>query len=289
MSNSKDLRQLGGWGKTESLLALCFAWGCNGQVVEVGDAEDTTEDESPVSEGGSNSTQGDVVEVDCSARDASMRANYDAWKAAPNELSSLFGKHFEGYLEGGDEVVLTVGADGKVEVMFGAFVSRPAVKDQGYLCGSEEDSGRLCDFPLPGTPYEVHGASLENGRLIVPFKVDSPYEPWCVLQTPRLAEFDANDVPVPCVYDVMTSQGLKSQDDGMCLIGGEWEARCDWAITAIADGGPCTCTSTECFARIGFSSDELIDARLNETGDGFTGSLVTGNQTQPIYLFEVTD
>lgn len=51
----------------------------------------------------------------------------------------------------------------------------------------------------------------------------------------------------------------------------------------------CSCTSSVCFAQIYESAKFTIDARVSDDSSEITGSLVKGEETTPVHLFEVTD
>jgi len=295
-------------GPCLALLSVGALPGCEGQVTTVGEAEDTsakdeTGETSAKDETGETSAQETKSEVGtsvpgCEDQDALVRSNYDTWLASDNDfededLGSLVGKTFEGYIEGGDDISLIIDADGSAVFFVGERVDYPVTdKDKGYLCGPadtpEKDSGLCISTPMEGVAYEVRGASLDRGRLLVPIQEASPYDPWCKQQTPVLDNpEDEGADPPSCTYALIPNEGVTFRD-GECKLGGR-PYDCGWLQTALIPVSTCTCTTAECFADVGRSTDLGFDARVDDSLSEITGTLSLRGDGPTIYLFEVTD
>ncbi len=261
------------WGT----LTLALSSACAGESV-VGDAapttttsgenEETTEavDDETTSFGGSGA---------CAEHYESVVEGYDAWKASSNDWDELSGKVFEGYIEGGSDLTLSIDSDGSGTLVVGTAVSVGAA-DEGYLC-------KACGTLLQeGGSYPIYGASLENSRLIVPLDQNAAFDPWCALQEPVIYDTTQD----ACKYSVARNDSIKF-GSAPCMLGEE-EVDCGWLDLADLYGPTCVCTPTECFAEIYPGRGISIDARLSDTGDEISGTLVAdGNQR--LYLFEVKD
>jgi len=217
-------------------------------------------------------------EVDCSEADAAARAPYEAWQEIGNDFGELAGKTLSGYIEAGPDLLLTIESDHSATLVVGEAAPEPE-KNLSYLCENEfadTDLFFACEVarsqpPVFGGSYPLHGATLEDSRLKVPLQVHSPWDPWCALQDPHEQEQD-----VRCFFTPDTG-GPFSMSAGGCTLNDE-VVDCGWL--SLIQGNVCRCTSTECFALIG-GDGELLDARLNETGDGLVGSF----RGATVYLF----
>jgi hypothetical protein len=254
MNNAKLLGPRTGLGITLIAGASLLA-GCLGPV-EVGDA---MPDDGP----SDSATGGTSAEpVGCGDADARARAPYDAWRGQSNDFGELAGTVFRGYLEGGDDLTLTVGVDGAATLLVGE-AAASAVADQGYLCVSEGNCAEQTTL-ASGATYPVYGATFEDGRLRLPVQSRSAYEPWCTLQEPNAWD--------DCLYAIRPNVEISWGET--CHIG-EDEVDCGY-FSLVQYPGPCTCTSVECFAGImTTTSNLLLDLRLD--GDQLDGSLGSTN------------
>lgn len=289
---SSDQR-LASWARTSGgFLVFGLACACQGEVVEVGDVEDSTGRPSMTEETtASETTTGDAS---CTDQGSDVRAPYDAWLAQENDFEddddvSLLGKTFQGYIEGGADITLQIEADGSALFFTGELVERPMTdKDKGYLCGaaeSQQERQQLCLVTLmESVPYVIRGASLENGRLLVPLQENAPYDPWCAGQTPILFDTSGDE----CLYHLYPNSEMGWGE--ICTIGDE-VVDCGWMETTgwMQDVTRCSCTSSECFANV-YSVPLLeLDARVSDSPSEIRGSLIDDGVVTPIYLFEVTE
>lgn len=227
--------------------------------------------------------------LECSEADAQYRAPYDAWKAQPNALGELAGKTFAGYVEGGPDLALSVDGDGNAVLAVGE-AAPPPEADKGYLCGDELDDAFQCGRrynapPVEGATYELHGASLEGGRLVAPVQLNSPYDAWCSMQAPVEADV--------CYYDTLGLAGfsmpgapLSEGATPACELGTD-PVDCGWLDLSLYS--PCRCTSSECFAAIYDDTNVSIDARYDASNGEITGTFIDGERARSsVYLAEVT-
>lgn len=280
------------------LLGATALFGCEGEVRTVGEADDTSDTESDTksdTEQESTAPQDNGPDPNCAAQDAEASANYENWLAEANDFEdedgvNLLGKTFQGYIEGGDDMTLQIEEDGSALLFVGELVSLPVpIKDKGYLCGApgSEAEGLCFDAPMVGISYEIRGATLTNGRLVVPIQEDSPYDAWCQLQTPILSivETEHSDA-VACVFGLVTNEGgTFSPSTNTCTLGGR-AYDCSWLETAMWPDTHCECTSSACFATIRANPALRLDARIGEVAGEITGSLVGHDGPVPIHLFE---
>jgi len=286
-------------GQLAMILGATALFGCEGEVVEAGEADDTSDDSGAESSGDTTEqTTTQVLDPDpsCATEDAETRANYDTWLGSENDFEdgdvSLLGRTFQGYIEGGADITLQIETDGSALFFAGDLVERPVTdKDKGYLCGaaeSQEEKDMLCyAAPLESVPYVIRGASLSNQRLVVPLHETTPYDPWCAAQTPVLIDATDNE----CAYGLYpnTTMGWGA----VCTIGEE-VVDCGWMQTTGWTGPapinpPCRCTSFACFAQIYPDAEIELDARVSDTPGEITGSVVVSGAATPVYLFEVNE
>jgi len=236
--------------------------------------------------GGSTSvpinTQGGTAPTpNCEAEDAEKRGLYEAWLATPNDLGPLAGKTFAGYVEGGPDIVFTIAADGAAALIAGEPAPAPQ-RDKGYLCDDSLEYGQMClRFTwqlVEGGTYPLHGAKLSGSRLTSELHVSGAFDAWCALQTPKHEGGDG------CFYQVMGPEAFSFQASGdACSVDSE-PVSCSWLALA-EGGGPCSCTSTECFTRARVSGTPMdFDARVNDTADAIDGSFRIGTHRHTFHL-----
>lgn len=271
----RPLRWLPLWGVALSAL------GCAGNV-EVGEAKpaegEAVENPEGTSDGQEPSDDGvdEPEEVDCAEADAEARAPYDAWREVGNDFGVLAGKTLTGYIEAGADLRLTIADDHTATLVVGE-AAPPPEKNESYLCESGiADEFAACEaatsHPLEvGGSYPVHGATLEDSRLVIPLQQSSPWDAWCALQDPQEAE-----QPEHCFFSTSSGAGFSHSLEA-CTLDYE-DVDCGWL--ALSMSGVCRCTSTECFAVVGGDGD-LLDARLNEAEDALVGSF----RGATVYLF----
>ena len=274
--------------------SLLLQVACGG-TVEVGQAKDgdpivSNAGAANITSGGNNSsggstsapssTQGGSAPTpSCAAADAEKRARYDTWIATPNDLGPLAGKTFTGYVEGGPDLVLTIAADGAAALIAGE--PAPPQADKGYLCDDSLDYGMMCSSHLwqlvEGGTYPLHGAKLSGTRLTSELHASGAYDAWCALQTPV---FSGDG----CLYQIVGPEGFGFEASGdACWLDGD-PVECSWLALA-EGGGPCACTSTECFAPVYLRGTPLdLDARVNDTADAIDGSFLVGSHRHAFRL-----
>ncbi|HEU5073731.1 MAG TPA: hypothetical protein VFU02_06150, partial [Polyangiaceae bacterium] len=238
------------------------------------DDDGVDEPETPVEE--PDPSTDEPEEVDCSEADATARAPYEAWQATDNQFGVLAGKTLSGYIEGGPDLLLTIAEDQTATLLVGV-APPPPEKDGSYLCENEfEDDYYACEMaytrpPVPGGSYPVYGATLENSRLQIPLQQFSPWDAWCALQQPH-----EQVQPNRCFFTTITNDGFSISSE-WCTLNNQ-PVDCGWL--ALAQGGICSCTSTECFAAMA-GTGELLDARLNDAETELVGSF----RGATVYLF----
>jgi len=278
-------------GHLAVILSAAALFGCEGKVIEAGDAEDTDDSNEGDGDTSEQTTTSQTQDPDpsCSDEDAAASASYENWLVLDNDFEdaavNLLGKTFQGYIEGGDDITLQIAADGSATFFVDELVDLPApIKDKGYLCSPllPETQDFCFDTPMVGIPYEIRGATLTNGRLVVPIQEHSPYDPWCQLQTPILYRDEE-----PCVFALIRSEGgTFSPSTNTCTIGGR-AYDCSWLDTAMWPASFCECTSSACFAAIRANPSLKLDVRIGDVAGEISGSLAYGDQTTPVHLFEV--
>lgn len=230
---------------------------------------------------GDGGMAGEGSTPNCDATANAAREPYDAWQATPNDFGTLEGKTFNGYLEGGPELVLSLSSDGTATLVVGNPSPAPE-RGEGYLCDESGLYGFRCPplgkvGPLEGGTYPIFGAKLSDDRLTIDLQVNSAYDPWCMLQTP----VDAGET---CQYELVGS-GPFSYDalGSYCSVDGQ-AVDCTWLELAM-DVNPCVCTAAGCFARIFTGNDDFgIDARVSETQDSIEGSFFIMGSPHPLVL-----
>jgi hypothetical protein len=220
---------------------------------------------------------------DCTVADAEARSAYDTWRSTPNSLAELAGAVFSGYIEGGSDLTLGIGRDQSATLVVGERAA-PPVKDAAYLCG-EEDPLDVCSLRyesglLEGGTYPLHGASFEDGRLLVEVQQAAAADPWCALQDPVLAEPD-------CYYSLVGPDEI-GWGPNSCTVGNAL-VDCGWFAMAALDMQPCACTSTECFGGIDRLEKFTFDLRLMADDGRLEGSLVLREDARDVLLFPSAD
>lgn len=252
-----------------SLLSACVG------PVDVGDATGGSGGTSGADGTGGTlgeGTGGSSEPSECSERDITARAGYDAWRAQTNDFGALAGATFTGYVEGGEDLTLTIGADHSATLVVGEAAPAP-VADLGYLCADPIDCVPQQGLATGGT-YPIHGATFESDRLQVPLQAMSAYEPWCLLQEP-VAWGDCQFRERPNVA-IMWGE--------TCAMGEE-EVDCSY-LALVFTPGVCLCTSVECLAGVQSTEPTMVlDVRFDAAEDKLEGSIGSAN----VHLFRATE
>jgi len=192
-------------------------------------------------------------DAECDGKDRSELTLYESWRSAPNDLLALAGTRWEGYIETGPDVVLTVQGDQSAYLEVGLPPHPSPEKDEGYLCASGEPCKGIDLFD--GGIYPIHGGRFDSRRLQLVLNPYSAFDAWCQLQQPKLRP---DVVPELCQYDLVWT----STFDSPCIADGR-EVSCHWLEIA-RSLAPCACTSGACFSRTEWAPEESWDY-----GDGF--------------------
>lgn len=260
-----------------TLLAAIGLIACGGEV-DVGEAKQTAtegdlDDAVNADEGSqeSEATTGSVggavpAQSDCSVEATKRHQPYVDWLGLTNDLSSLAGAVFVGYLEGGDDLQLTINKDMSAHLIVDEAAPAPEA-DKGYLCIDGDNCFDPISELVAGATYVIHGASVDDARVQLPLQPFSPYDAWCALQQPQ----PWGD----CLYDVVGSGEIQWGERG-CYVGSE-EVDCSWFELA-QHIGPCSCGPDSCVAAISSGdAPTTLDLRYDETEGTLDGSVVFQN------------
>lgn len=143
----------------------------------------------------------------------------------------------------------------------------------------------MVDDLVPGFPYTILGAELDEARLAFGVQRTEVFAPWCALQTPVL--FDPNG---ETRYGCYPNYGSERMDEeGRCFIEpvgqAEIEVACDVFLCDIPYA--CECTQAACaWNALPIAEPRLaeafafLDVALESGGDEMVGTLLTNAATK---------
>lgn len=198
-----------------------------------------------------------------------MAESRNAWLNASNDWGTLAGSQWEGYIDLGPSLRLTIDPQNNALAVFGDEELLPPPSDPNAVfdCvptyASEQN---YCPFTvMPQVEYVIHGAAFNGRRLTFPLQANSPWDEWCSLQMPVNTSL-GEDVPESCDYEA---------------------ARDPEALQVLGLGEQlCRCIESGCFASI--PGEFSFDLTLSDDGQQLGGSYEEwdGN-AQPLQLWRV--
>lgn len=132
-----------------------------------------------------------------------MAESRNAWLNASNDWGKLAGSQWEGYIDLGPSLRLTIDPQNNALAVFGdeELLLPPSDPNAVFDCVPTYFPGEnYCLLTaMPRVQYVIHGAAFNGRRLTFPLQVNSPWDEWCTLQTP--AQSTGSDYPPdPCLY-----------------------------------------------------------------------------------------
>jgi hypothetical protein len=184
------------------------------------------------------------------------------------------------FADGTDTVTVEIAGDGSGELVLGdAALLPPPDPNHAYPPG---DSKGYPEKPVqgvvPGFAYPIADAVVGDNRIRMHSSSGELYREWCDLMTPHLV---AN--ATPAYYACLPFAGFGTNDAGECTNGENLDQVIDCGVTSCL--AACECSEDDCHVNEGFAQPDIqIDARLEDDGDSFVGTLVLGSERITVLL-----
>jgi hypothetical protein len=185
------------------------------------------------------------------------------------------------FSDGSDTVTIEIAANGSGELRLGDTPELPPPDpSHGYPPNDAETyPGKPLQGVAPGFAYPIADAVVGENRIRMHSSSGELYREWCDLMTPHLVTN-----ATPTYYACLPFAGFGTTDNkGECTNGENLDQLIDCGLTLCLS--MCECSQDDCHVNEGFVQPDIqIDARLEDDGDSFVGTLVLGSERITVLL-----